>query len=258
MLTDILPLLQPITLAEMDAVKLMNRIDTKFVTTVPMLERLLQQAAERGYRVLEADGTRLCPYDTLYYDTPDLRMFTDHRNRKLVRQKVRTRVYLSSGDTFLEIKHKNNHGRTRKKRTHIAPEAFGDFREFPDAAAYLAVKSDFTAAQVSPALETRFDRITLVNQALTERLTIDTALRFRNCRNGGEADIPGGVIIELKQDGRAESEMKEILRALRIKPFKVSKYCIGTALTDPHCRPGRFKLKIRQIHKLCIKDSSHC
>ncbi|MBR5700637.1 MAG: polyphosphate polymerase domain-containing protein [Bacteroidales bacterium] len=250
MLTDLLADFLPITLTEMDAVTLMNRIDTKYVTTVPVLEELLRQAAQRGYRVLETESTRLCPYDSIYFDTPGLRMFTDHRNRKLVRQKVRTRVYLTSGATFLEVKRKNNHGRTRKKRTPIPGEAFRDFREFPDAASYLAVKSDFTAAQISPALETRFDRITLVNAAKTERLTIDTALHFRNQRNGAEADIPGGVIIELKQDGRVVSEMKEILRALRVKELRVSKYCIGTALTDPTCRPGRFKLKLRRIQKV--------
>ena len=250
MLTDTLAALEPITLAEMDTVTLMNRIDTKYVTTVPVLEKLLQHAAALGYRVLETEGARLCGYDSVYFDTPDLRMFTDHRNRKLVRQKVRTRVYLTSGATFLEIKRKNNHGRTRKKRTPVPGEAFRDFRGFPDAAAYLAVKSDYTAAQISPAMETRFDRITLVNAARTERMTLDTALRFTNLRNGAAAELPGAVIIELKQDGRVLSDMKRILRSLRVKELRVSKYCIGTALTDPACRPGRFKLKIRSILKV--------
>ena len=253
MLTDALAALPPITLGEMDAVRLLNRTDTKYLTTLPVLERILLEAAAHGYRALETEGTKLSPYNSTYFDTPALRMFLDHRNRKLVRQKVRTRVYLNSGQTFLEIKRKNNHGRTKKKRTAIPPEAFADFRTFPEAAAYLAEKSAFTAGEIAPAMETAFDRITLVNRAETERLTIDTSLVFRNLRNGRTADLGDGVIIELKQDGRAVSEMKGILLNLRVHPFRISKYCVATAMTDPACRPGRFRLKLIKMQKIINK-----
>ena len=65
--------------------------------------------------------------------------------------------------------------------------------------------------------------------------------------------LKGGVVIELKQDGRARSEMKSILLKHRVKPVKVSKYCIGITLTNPDARPGRFKEKVRKIEKQ-IKD----
>lgn len=250
MLNDVLDTLGTITLDEMDSVRLLNRIDTKYVTTVPVLREILRMAAGCGYRVLETEGARQSPYDSVYFDTPDLRMFTDHRNRKLVRQKVRTRVYVNSGLTFLEIKRKDNHGRTRKKRTAIPRGEFADFRDDPAACSYLAAKSAFTAGQIAPAMETVFERITLVNRALTERLTIDTDLHFRNVRNGREAGLFEGVIIELKQDGRCVSEMKDILLRLRVKPFRISKYCIATAMTDPDCRPGRFKAKLIRIRKI--------
>ena len=57
------------------------------------------------------------------------------------------------------------------------------------------------------------------------------------------------MIIELKQDGRAESQMKGILLDLRIKPVRVSKYCIAVTLTDPQAKSGRFKGKVRRIEK---------
>jgi hypothetical protein len=177
-------------------------------------------------------------------------MFMDHHNRRLVREKVRTRVYLSSGATFLEVKHKNNKGRTRKKRMAIAPELFGDFREDAGAVAYLESHSSYPADGIAPALETAFDRITLVNAAKTERLTIDMNLRFKNVRTGREANLGDGVIIELKQDGRAESQMKRILLDCRVKPLRISKYCIGTTLTDPGAKANRFKEKIRKIQKI--------
>ena len=251
-MADILSAMAPISIAEMDAVKLMNRIDTKYVTTQAVLMDLLRDAASAGYRVLEADGARISPYDSVYYDTPALKSFYDHRNKRLVRQKVRTRQYCS-GETFLEIKRKNNHGRTKKKRCPIPAGSMMDFRGDKAATDYLASHSDYTAEVLTPSLETIFRRITLVNAARTERLTIDMDLCFKNLRTGIEASLKDAVIIELKQDGRAASEMKGILLNHRIHPFRVSKYCIGVSLTDPGVIPGRFKEKIRGIEKIIDK-----
>ena len=241
-----------IHLEEMDSIKLMNRVDSKFVTTDGMLERILEMA-ENLYRVLEVDGSTVAEYDSLYYDTAELKMYVAHQNGKLTRQKVRTRTYVSSGDTFLEIKRKNNHGRTKKKRMQIPLECFRDFSRAEGAADYLAAKSWFTAEELAPKLRTRFERITLVNKGKTERLTIDRKLRFENCVSGKEASLDGAVIIELKQDGLCWSPMKEILSQLRVKPLRVSKYCIGTVLTDPGIRKSRFIEKIRKIEKLTDK-----
>lgn len=239
-----------IHLEEMDSIKLMNRIDTKYVTDENVLGKVLESAAGHGYRALEVDGAIISPYDSLYYDTDGLKMYTDHHNRRLVRQKVRTRVYLGSGATFLEIKRKNNKGRTRKKRIGIPRDAFLDFRTDEEAVSFLAGKSDFTADMVSPRLETIFRRITLVNASKTERITIDTGLHFVNHDTGMRADMGPAVIIELKQDGRACSEMKNILLDCRVKQFRVSKYCLGTTLTNPAAKSNRFKVKVRAVEKI--------
>ena len=241
--------LRPITLEEMEGIKLMNRIDSKYLTDEATLLHILDRAAEAGYRVLVTEGMRISPYDSVYYDTAGLRMFYDHHNRRLVRQKVRTRSYVNSGDTFLEIKRKNNKGRTKKKRMGIPAAELMDFRADEAACTYLAGHSWFTAPELSPVLETAFHRITLVNPAKTERLTIDTQLSFKNFRTGKETSLQNAVIIELKQDGRAESQMKRILLDLRIKPVRVSKYCIAVTLTDPQAKSGRFKGKVRRIEK---------
>ena len=240
----------PITLAEMDSVKLLNRIDSKYLTNESTLEKILEDAAKAGYRALETEGSKISPYDSVYYDTDGMKMFLDHHNKRLVRQKVRTRSYVNSGDAFLEIKRKNNKGRTSKKRTSIPLSELNDFRSDPAAAAYLAKHSAFTVDQLSPVLETMFKRVTLVNAARTERLTIDTCLCFKNLRTGREASLKDAVIIELKQDGRASSQMKGILLDHRVKPARVSKYCIAVTLTDPEIKSGRFKPKVRTIEKV--------
>ena len=241
--------MQPITLEEMNSVKLMNRIDAKFLTDEATLRRVLADAGAAGYRVLVTEGERESPYDSVYFDTPELRMFYDHHNRRLVRQKVRTRCYVRSGEAYLEIKRKNNHGRTSKKRTALPQEQMNGFSGNPEACAYLARHSWFTEKELTPSLETAFTRITLVNPGLTERLTIDTQLRLKNFRTGREASLQDAVIIELKQDGRARSTMRSIFLEHRIKPVRVSKYCIGITLTDPQAKSGRFKVKVRTLEK---------
>ena len=241
---------EPITLERMDSIRLMNRIDTKFVTDTLMLKNILNDALSHGYLVFESDGERLHAYDSIYFDTSDLQMYAEHRRGKLVRQKVRTRVYCESGLCFLEVKKKNNHSRTRKKRVEIPLADFQDFRSDPEARLWLSSHSGYSVEEVSPAVETLFNRITLVNKGLTERLTIDTSVTFKNLRTGATADLGAAVIIELKQDGRTHSEMKDILLKHRVKPFRISKYCIGVSLTDSSARTGRFKEKIRYIDKL--------
>ncbi|MBR1927929.1 MAG: VTC domain-containing protein, partial [Bacteroidales bacterium] len=149
-----------------------------------------------------------------------------------------------------EIKRKNNKGRTSKKRTSIPLAELADFRQDGEACAYLAKHSAFEAGQIAPVLETLFQRITLVNAAKTERITVDTRLYFKNFRTGKETSLRNAVIIELKQDGRAASQMKGILLDHRVKPVRVSKYCVAVTLTDPSAKSNRFKVKVRAIEKI--------
>lgn len=241
--------MQPITLEEMKSVKLLSRVDAKFLTNEATLRGVLRDAAQAGYRVLVTEGERQSPYDSVYFDTPQLRMFYDHHNRRLVRQKVRTRCYVRSQETYLEIKRKNNHGRTSKKRIAIQPFELMEFAGNQEACEYLARHSWFTVGELRPVLETLFTRITLVNPNLTERLTIDTCLGFKNFLTGHQASLQDAVIIELKQDGRAKSAMRAIFLEHRIKPVRVSKYCVAVTLTDPSAKSGRFKTKVRRIEK---------
>ena len=237
----------------MDGVKLLNRVDTKYLTREAVLLEVLADAAASGYRALETAGTKISTYNSVYFDTPGMKMFLDHRNRRLVRQKVRTREYLDSETAFLEIKRKNNHGRTKKKRIGIDPSEMMDFAEDRAAVDYLAGHSWFTAEEIHPVLSTAFRRITLVNPSRTERLTIDTSLVFNNYQTGKKASLEDAVIIELKQDGHAASRMKGILLDHRVKPVRMSKYCVAVTLTDPLARSGRFKMKVRTIEKIINK-----
>ena len=244
-----------ISLEEMDSVKLMNRIDTKYAVPISLLPAILQ-AAKADYYAQEIKGKRIATYDTMYYDTETLDMYTRHHDRQLVRQKIRVRKYVESDLTFLEIKRKNNKGRTKKKR--IAVPGFDicgttlghSKRETWSVEDFIAAKSHYLWSDLTPHLSTRFHRITLVNKAKTERLTIDTDLVWTNVITDEKKSFRDLVIIELKRDGNSPSKMTKIMLDQRVKPLKISKYCIGTALTTPALKKNRFKDKIRRIEKM--------
>ena len=94
---DVVGKMEAVSLEEMSAVSLMNRVDTKYLTTAAKLGLVLEDAYRAGYRICEIEGQRRLSYASVYYDTPDLQMFTAHRNGKKTRQKVRVRTYLVDG-----------------------------------------------------------------------------------------------------------------------------------------------------------------
>lgn len=247
-INDLLSALRPITLEEMASVRLMNRTDTKFVTTVPKLVELLSLVAT-DYQVQETCGHRLSPYATTYWDDTERHsMFRQHHCGHSPRMKVRVRTYLDSCLTFLEVKRKDNHGKTAKTRIRIdSPETLEQEVAATD---FLREVSGRALADLRPTLSNRFDRITLVNNARTERLTLDLCLHFHNCETGQEAAVDDLVIIELKRDGRQPSTVLPLLRHLRIKPAGFSKYCIGVAMTNASLPQNRFKPRLRRLGKL--------
>ncbi len=244
-MTELINTFAPISLEQMSGVKLMNRTDTKFVTTTDRLRLLLQMACN-DYYVQEIDGGRNLEYDTTYFDTTAFDMYNQHQWNHTNRQKIRFRTYCVSGLQFMEVKTKNNHGRTKKKRMEVtdmnlAEQAKSDF---------IGKHLRYDVDTLQPALNNHFSRITLVNKAKTERLTIDSALHFHNIVSGVDKDMGDLVIIELKRDGQVYSPVLEMLRQLRIHPHGFSKYCMGSALTNPDLRVNRFKRKLIEINKI--------
>ena len=108
----------------------------------------------------------------------------------------------------------------------------------------------YTLNQLVPKVENRFERITLVNLEKTERLTIDTHVKFHHWETGHDNTFDRLVIIELKRDGNVPSPVLDILHQLRIHPSGFSKYCIGTVLTNDGIKQNMFRPKVRKIEKM--------
>jgi len=235
----------PITLDEMKGIKLMNRMDTKFVTTREKLKLLLEKAKPEYY-IQDINGLRNMEYDTTYYDTLDYNMYYEHQYGHTNRQKIRFRTYVSSNLQFMEVKTKNNHGRTKKKRIEVVDMDLTDQtkREF------LGNNLRYDVDELMPALNNHFSRLTLVNRDKTERLTIDSDLRFHNLVTDTRKDMGRLVIIELKRDGLCYSPVLQMLLDLHIRPHGFSKYCMGSALTNKLLKVNRFKRKLIEINKI--------
>jgi hypothetical protein len=240
--------LPPISLEEMSGIKLMNRTDTKYVATISQLLSFLQDV-EGKYYIQEINGVRLASYHTTYFDTDNNEMYVMHHNGKLVREKIRVRTYEDTKITFLEVKNKNNHKRTNKKRIEVrAVDSLHDEQE--RVIPFLGKHAWYTLDSIRPVIENRFNRITLVNFGKTERLTIDFNLRFHNLLTDDRRNLEHVAIIELKRDGNVSSPSLEIFRKLRIQRSGFSKYCMGCALTNKGLKHNNFKERLRLIDKL--------
>ena len=234
---------QPITLKEMDGVALMNRTDTKYLMSMGQLEDVLAEVAHH-YRILDINGLRSNHYQSQYYDTPDFYFYRRHHSGKQNRLKIRKRMYVESNLTFLEVKFKSNKGRTEKDRTKLdglTPDLSLENEN------YIHEMSHFED-HLEPKLMNLFERITLVDQSLPERITIDLNLSF--VVDNHTVEIPDLVIIEAKQERQnRHSVFLQALKKRLIRPESMSKYCLGIALLTDQ-KSNMFKEKIRTIKSL--------
>jgi hypothetical protein len=235
----------PIHLHEMDAVKLMNRVDTKYAFTIDRLAELLPILTEY-FDILEVDGVRLPTYKSLYFDDEKFTFYADHHKGKSSRFKVRIRNYVESGLYFLEVKHRWK-GRVNKKRIKVT-----DFQhELPLESQDFVEKNVANLGKINPTMWNEYNRITLVSTKRKERLTLDINIKFNWQEKHREFDSL--VIAELKQkrfDRR--TPFNEIMRGLGIRPYRLSKYCIGTLelYDEKTVKHNFFKEKLIKLERI--------
>lgn len=234
-----------ISLTDMEKVELQNRFDRKFCIPREKLSDILLEVHEQYY-LLNIQGVTAQWYETIYYDTPENSMYLSHHNGKQNRYKIRKRIYHVSNLVFLEIKIKNNKGRTVKKRlqTDNVTSTLNE-RE----SEFILRHTPFQPRQIKPVMENSFRRITLVSRTFNERCTIDTDLMFTGPDKNQK--ISEVVVIEIKAGERLiHSPLYQALKKYRIHEVGFSKYCIGRALLDKSLKQNNFKRKIRALQKL--------
>ena len=243
-LSSILAQFEPTSLEEMEMVKLMDRTDTKFTFNISQLELVLNEVND-DYKVLEVEGKRLSRYKTLYFDTEDLDLYLRHHAGQLNRYKIRHRTYVESNLGFLEVKFKNNKGRTVKNRIKNleVPENWSGKNQV-----FLNNMLPFEPSVLVPTIWVNYSRLTLVNKKSAERLTIDLDLEF--VKDGKTINLSNLVIAEVKQEKRKASPILSVLKKHHIREGSISKYCMGIAMTTDSIKKNNFKVKLLNLKNI--------
>ena len=242
---EILNEFEPISLQQMDKVKLQDRIDTKFMLLENMLPVVLKKMQE-NYFVLNIKDIRYNHYETLYFDTEDFEHYLRHHNGRVNRYKFRARRYVESNLNFFEVKFKNSKGRTIKDRikSQEIPQTIADTSH-----ELIKIISNVNPDSLVAKLWVNYQRMTFVSKTSEERLTLDTKLTFLD--NNQTIQMKGLVIAEVKQgSSRDKSKFVTLMRQLRVKEKSISKYCLGVISLNKNIKKNNFKPTLLYLQKL--------
>jgi VTC domain len=242
----------PVPLAVVDQqATLATRSEQKYILDATTFDRLIGEIAPH-YLILEIDGERVFPYDSVYFDTPDCIAYRQHVQGRRRRFKCRTRLYATSALCFFEVKLKGGRGETIKRRLPVALEEHGSLTT--PALAFLERQLDVAygaplPAPLAPSVRTFYRRLTLMGQTNEERLTFDFELTL--AARGREFSIlPGRILLEDKRALGAVTgavQANRVLQRLGVRPVRsCSKYCLGVALSHPQLSDNPFRSLIHR------------
>jgi hypothetical protein len=173
-------------------------------------------------------------------------LYTAHVNGRAERYKVRSREYVDSRRSFLEVKHHTRTDRTIKTRLATARPVI---QPTSDMNRWLNDVSPLDGNRLEPKLWNTFTRLTLVGKQWCERVTLDVDLTFYT--DAAAARLNGLTIAEVKMDrGNSASPFLAQMRAQRIQPRGFSKYALGVALLHDRVKKNMLKPKLLWLDKL--------
>jgi hypothetical protein len=235
-----------IDLEGLEKVKLLNRVDSKFIFHVSELSSILN-IIKSNYSLLEINELHSFNYETVYFDSPKFQLYHAHHNGKLNRFKIRRRHYLYNNQNFLEIKQKIKGNRTHKFRI----EKSGEGNIFSEIEQEILTLSGAPKIELEEKLKVYYTRLTFASKFENERITVDLGLTYSN--ENVKKEFKELAILEVKQDSmNRNSGVLLCLKTKKIRPLSISKYAIGIAMIESSVKKNAFKSKILQINKLLI------
>lgn len=224
---------------------LLDRTDSKFVLPARELPALLGPLS-RNYALLAAGDRRIARYESLYFDTAELRCFHDHRRGRRPRHKLRIRQYPDRRLCFLEIKTKQSDRRTIK---HRLAKPYGDYTIGAREREFIAAHSDLPDDDIWPEVAIGFQRITLLGLASSERVTIDLGLDLARAERSER--LTGVAIVEVKQWPLCvRTPVMQLLRGARVRDRSTSKYAAAVIRMHPGIRSNRFRAPMRALERM--------
>nr|WP_300336975.1 polyphosphate polymerase domain-containing protein [Actinomyces sp.] len=245
--------LHPISLEALNAAaSLLTRVDRKYLVPAHVAQGLVQALAPRA-RVLEIEGTRSFSYASTYFDTPGLESYLAAARKRRRRFKVRTRSYLDSGLTFLEVKTRGARGATVKKRVPYGADDAD--RLTARGRAFVAQRLDeagitpASAHHLEPVMATTYARSTLLLPGDDARLTLDTRLAWQETLpdggRGTRRTAHGLVVVETKNPA-TPSPADRWLWGTGYRPTTISKYATGMAALHPQLPSNKWSRVLRR------------
>lgn len=233
--------LTPISLAELtERAALMTRIDRKYVLTSEQLDEFVGRVPA-GTRVLTIDGADRFGYESTYFDTPSLECYRQAAWGRQRRYKVRTRSYLDTGSSFVEVKTRTGNSSAKQRVPGQALDA--PARRFVTEVLDAQGIGASGVGDLRPVLRSRYRRQTLLAPDEGARITIDTDLEWS--ANRSRMERPGLVVVETKTAG-APTVFDQALWRLGLRPQRISKYATGLAALDPELPHNRWSRTLRR------------
>jgi hypothetical protein len=238
---------EPITLEEMETVRLMDRTETKFILPLNSIPGFLNRIPD-NYRLLEINQDRIFGYHNVYLDTQDYYFYNQHLTGRLSRNKVRFRKYENSGISYLEVKKRTNRNRVIKYR--FESELTTRQNCSDEALAFINEHVPQKNLILKPVLINQFRRITLAGTGSGERITFDFDMSYSD-PGGSPVRFPYLAIIEIKRkEPGTRSLLGELLKANYLHPVGFSKYCIGNAVINNPLRQNLLKSRFLMLKKI--------
>lgn len=277
----------PTSLKELNsAASLLTRVDRKYLVPSSAAQDVVDTLTERAL-VLDIDGHRSFAYASTYFDTPGLDSYLQAARKRRHRFKVRTRSYLDSGLTFLEVKTRGPRGATVKQRLDYRPQDADRLTQ--DGLAFVVTclvpltgsrqEAQRIAQSLRPVLTTTYRRTTLHLPGDDARATIDTDLTWAPltvCTSapsrtfparGGRRSRPPAVrhgtprtagpfaVVETKNPARC-SPADRYLWACGHRPTRLSKYATGMAALHPELPANKWHRLL--THELTTNRRHSC
>ncbi len=242
---NILNRFDTIGLEEIREAGLMKRIDSKFIFHKETLAEIIEKLCD-DYTILTIDNKNWFNYKSLYFDTENFDFYRQHHNGKIHRHKVRYRQYVDSNLSFLEVKERQNRivSKTRIRTDELSEKLATKENSF-------VTNQLGKKATLFPKIWSDYRRFTLIAKNGQERVTFDTSLVFYN--NEDSINFDNVAIAELKQ-ARIDrnSVFYNVVKELRIRPFRISKYCVGVASlhTNSTIKRNNFKMKLIKLNQI--------
>lgn len=220
-----------------------GRREYKFLVPLSLIPHLLEYLKE-DFKCLEHEEGGIFLYNSVYYDSENMKFFNMHRQKKFNRLKIRIREYKSGKKgKFIERKTKTKGTYTSKKRSKIDSQ-FDDFmaKQFiTDGINHYGLKKE----DLSEKIHIDYKRIFMVSKDFKRRVTIDFDIKAKDTNGGKASLIPNYAVFEVKQEGLPKEIMKFLRRNFKIRRQGFSKYCIATCMLIDNVKKNKWKQTLK-------------